>query len=511
MQTFLSTLAQLSATILAILLTAIIAYFVFLQDRSAQFRDGIDEAKFAIKDALIDLRTRWPWTLTMYMPPEFNEKYRSKYATKSHTDLIYQAAADLVFNNREMAETLLELRDQAQQRGPFPGRIYFWILTEAVTEITVGSPDAHTKPEGVFPSSVQGPGFEQWRSDFEKLQGTFQLLSDFQKNMTDDFKQYIAELPSDSSKEMFTKLYVNAVVDFFNKIEIVKAKLNELNKLELLMKAYSFSDRIHLWSLFILLGLTTILGIILPLILLALPKEITSTVGIVLLFTALISIGGSFSQFVYDVSRPLSFDRKAYISTRWYSFLLKEMERQRPKLENGGLLDVEFFVNALNSDDKKHFSHEAIRALEEYINCANFYNDRARDFNSIFLEAIRKDKQLGTLVSNHKSLKGGPVLYPYYVLLDEDKWRSHLDGFLRSLQGGDMDISIEVLMPRWTRVEFKIPGRAFSASPTKLTESLTAIRAVVNNAESAKQFLQARTELQTCTKRLQEVMNRENK
>ncbi len=245
MQNFLSAFAQVTATLFTLFLAAVTAYFVFLQDRSTQFSDKVTAVKLDMRDQLLQLRTTWPWTLT-YLPPDFKAKYRSRHPNKSGADLVAQAAADLLFQNRELIDTVHELRSK-DAAGPWQGRVYFFVLTEGVTVITVGTPDTLTKPEGVFPSSAEGPGFGQWRAAFNKLRVSLRILRDVRPSMKADFHRFILprQEASSSHTAVVEDLHSRAIDAFFQTVESVGAKLNEIEKLELSLPRYSFAERVH--------------------------------------------------------------------------------------------------------------------------------------------------------------------------------------------------------------------------------------------------------------------------
>lgn len=505
MQNFLSTLAQLSGTLLSIFLAAVIAYYVFLQDRSSQLREQIEQFRLDISESLILLRTKWPWNLTMYLPLEFKDAYRSKYPDKTQSEFFSAAVGDVIFQNPKLEEALSEVRNKDPFKGHRYGRVYYWILNEGVEAITVGTADARPKPDEVFPSKPQGPGFDEWRASFKTLAGPIQFLSDFQLNFHQDFKQFTNELPQEYRNMRLLEFYERGVQLFFNEVGTVKTKLNEMEKQEAIMKAYSFSGRVHLASLVILTCIAVLLGILVPLILLALSKDPTPTLAIVLLISSLSAMGGAFFQFSWDVSRSLEFDEKAYVKARWYVFLNKEIERQIKNLDNGGMVDTDYFIDARNSSDKKRFPDSLVQRLENFINQANNYNDIAQKFNALFLQTLKEDKNIGPAVAGYKSLKGGPFLYPFFCLLDDEKWQSHLDQYVRNV---NEDIGVEVPMSRWMQVAFQIPVSTFAADIGRLSKSLNSVRDVVRGTDTAKQFLQVKAALHSSVSELAESLNR---
>ena len=501
MQNFFSTLAQITATLLGIFLASLTAYFVFLEERSTQFEDHIEQVKLEIRDSLLRLRTTWPWTLALYLPPEFSDSYRSKYISKSRADLITQAAADLLFQNAEMRGTITGIHEKDSFGGPWEGRVYFWILTEVVTEITVGTPDTRTKPEGVFPSSADGPGFDEWRADLEKLRGSLQILYSYRERWITNFDQFIANLPPIGPKEQIKEIYGDAVTSLFKEVEFVKAKLNEIDKQEFSKKRYSFSDRVDRHSIFVLVVLAVLIGLILPLIFLALPAiKMTSTLAIVFLLATLIFIVGTFAQFGQDISRPMKFDVNVYVSARWYFPMLKEMERQKSAFDDGGLLDIEYFSDAHNSGDRKHFSKEVLEALDNYISQGKTYNDKTVQFNNMIVKKIRSHETLSGLIVKPPSNNASQMLLPY-TLLDDIKFREVSEKLNPSPNN---DISFEVIMPRWRHVELIIPGRAIEAH--QLAKSLGSIHSAIKNEDIAKRFLEERIEVQAAERRLREVI-----
>jgi len=191
MSNFYSTLVQVVATSIGILLASITAYFVFLQDRNMQFRDKIEQEKFEIRDLLLELGgLNWPGGLAHYVPPEFAEHYRLKHPNESRQEFLMRATGDLFFQKPELTDLILELHATDCFKGPWRGRVYFWLLNEGLTTITLNTPDAQI---AVFPHSREDFGFERWRDDFNKLRGPIQLLSDIRADMIQDFNQFAAQ------------------------------------------------------------------------------------------------------------------------------------------------------------------------------------------------------------------------------------------------------------------------------------------------------------------------------
>jgi hypothetical protein len=495
---FYPTLAQITATLLAILAASAAAYFVFLQEHAARYEDKIEEEKIAIRETVLELRARWPWTISMYLAPEFKDSYRSKYPGKSGSELVNQAATDFVFDGAPMQEALEEVQGKHSFSGPLKGRIYFWILTETIPVVTGGSADTRTKPDDVFPSSAIGPGFERWRRDFDHLAPVISLLSDFKDQMVSDFRVFADGLPAHARTASLAPMVSQAVERLFRQTEIVRVKLANIDKQILMKQRYSFSKRVGIFWLLMLSGLAFLLGVVLPLALLAWKVETNGIAGSAILVSVLILTLGAFVRFGWDISAPLKADPREYIAARWYFPLLKELEIHNKKLQHGGLLDRDMFADAANSADKQQFSKEVFDALTEYVAGAESYNGKALRLNKKVIEVIQSDAILGPVVAGYRSHRGGPLLYPPDVL---DKTR--LDEIAGAFTANpDVDISVEVDMPRWHRVALKIPGHAFAAEPSQLRVTLGSIRQAVVETQEAKEFMDARHELAVAASRL---------
>ena len=256
MQDFYLTLVPLTATLLGIFLATIGAYFVFLQDRATQYSDKIKQVQFEIAEQLAHLREAWPFPpLGGYLPPEFGDKYRSKFPDKTNVELVVQAAFDLQFpHHLEMNDVLSELYRVDSLGGPLRGRVYHWMLEEFVGIITGSTVDVRSSLDDAFPLSATGPGFDQWLSSFDRLTDkfVFRWIANLRDSMTADFKKFVSRL--NQPHTTFLDIQSKALDNFFASIASIKAKVNEIYKQRSLKEAYSFSHRVHFkWLLFWLL------------------------------------------------------------------------------------------------------------------------------------------------------------------------------------------------------------------------------------------------------------------
>ncbi len=110
LRNFYSTLAQITAMLLGILLASLTAYAVFSHNRATEFSDKIEQTKLEISETLKLFSQRWNGNLPTFLPPEFEERYRSKYPDLSESDFISQAIKDLLFQPSTLKDTFVDLK-----------------------------------------------------------------------------------------------------------------------------------------------------------------------------------------------------------------------------------------------------------------------------------------------------------------------------------------------------------------------------------------------------------------
>ena len=502
MNNFYSTLVQVVATFIGVFLAAITAYFVFLEERNMQFRKEIQQQQLEIRDVLLQLGgIRWPQGLAHYLPPEFRAKYRSDHPDESRVQFLNRASSDLIFRDSELNDLMNEVHKGSGLKGPWEGRFYFWLLDEAVTTITLNEPNIRI---AAFPRSPEGFGFEQWRESFDGLRQFFEFQSLFKRDMIEDFRLFISQ--PDFKGRNLEQHYIDAVNTFFEKRSQVQDKLNIIDKQKILMKGYSFHETVHTTSLVVLITVACVLGIVLPLYFLTLsPERLTPIAAKGFLFGSLIFLATSFIQFGFDVFQRPKFEWRIYASERWYVPMKNLIDLQRRHAENGGVLDLEYLQDSMNSEDQKSFPREVKDAIQEYIRQVRAYNEDLVRFNTSVLQALRASTYLTSLQSNSALRDGqGLTLHPYSFLFEEQTWRKFIDNVRNSKYSY---INVELQMPRWSRIEMKMSKHLIVSDVTPLVDSLEIIRRSTKSSEQARQFLDARTRVESRRKWLQEALD----
>jgi hypothetical protein len=322
---FLSALAGITATLLAVLAAAVAAYSVFLHERRAQYDERIAQAKLQIRAVLLQIRDEWRWTYD-HLPPEFGFAYRAKFPDAFGHVFVNRAAGNLIFGGSELESALADLGDRHTRRDHMKGRVFYWLLGEVVTCLTGGRRPGLTSTLGVFPATLEA-GFDQWRGVFQQMGENISILAGLRETMIEDYMLYADSHDSVAFRNRLKQAVADDVERFFQRIEAVGRTLDEIAKEETLKRPYDFSQRVHKGSLTTFSILAFIAGTVLPLFLLALELALTPVVLTALLGATLLFTIAAFGQFVFDIWRvPPSVP---YHIARWATDIRALVKRTR--------------------------------------------------------------------------------------------------------------------------------------------------------------------------------------
>ena len=286
-------------------------------------------------------------------------------------------------------------------------------------------------------------------------------------------------------------------IHFFREVEHIQHSLFEIDKQQILKKKYSMSDRVHVRLVASLSVLALIFGILVPLVLLAMPKfEMTSVTAMVLTLTALVFTLGSVLQFGLDAVRPLRVTHQDYVKARWYVPMLRDLDKQKADFNNGGRLDLDYFTNARNSAEKTVFDAAIFDALELFIANGIRYNQTALALNEKVVATIKEDKVFGPATKGYDGNKGGPILYPA-SFLSAERLAQVMNNF-----DPTHDFSVESLVPRGSKVELKIPGAVFASRKADLEEALNSVHSLVLQSSEAASFRESQLATEQSSNRL---------
>ena len=134
-------------------------------------------------------------------------------------------------------------------------------------------------------------------------------------------------------------------------------------------------------------------------------------------------------------------------------------------------------------------------------------NNAALRFNVMAVEAMRADPGLNNLTKDYRSPKGGPILYPYLFLQEDQRFTETLESWEKTLPSSDNDISVETQGPGWSRVEMKIPGSEFFRDPALAKRALERIRAGVRETDLAREYINEKSDLHRALDNLQKDLS----
>jgi len=503
LRSFYSTLAQITAMLLGILFASLTAYAVFLHDRSTEFSDKIEQSKLEISEPLNFFSQRWNGNLPTFLPPEFEERYRSKYPDLSEADFISQAIKDLLFQPSTIKDTFADLNFYGETENNWQGRIYFWILKEAVDVILVSAPIEGTRPEGVFPWATKGPGFHEWRSNYEKTSRTLLFFSPWRGEMSEDLRAFVQNRPPQPNLN-FDHTYGHSIDDLFELFSQVDTKLSAIDKQEILRGRYSFDDRLKL-RLYILLLLLFVFGMVLPLSLMLSKERTFYLPKIILLVTTTVTIliVASFRDLTFPLWGTGHATLASYVSERWIVPMVKDLKGHQATLDNGEPLRIRNFRDARSSSERGNLPSDLAEELDNYVTSALGYNAQVNLFNDVVVQAIRRNE----LISKHalpcQGFKDEHFSVRPYDFLDDVRFNK----LLKDRLGADgYNIVVEVPIVYGSRPELCIEGRASRFIPAAVKEAFGSIRTEITTDSTTQQFSKAHTAARKSNERLRNIL-----
>lgn len=406
METLLSTLVQTTATVIALLLAAIAAYFVFLQGKSAEYDDRIEVDRAAIRTEIRGLQAKWPATMAMFLPPEFRDRFSARTGNPPGVRLIDDFARAVAFSSPELEGALSDVaKDDTFGGAHWRGRVYAVALTEAVSVIsggaeleqsvfTLGKPESQPNRLSAFPRSAAGAGFDEWRKDFDEMGTACRFLEQQAPTAISDFEAFLQSNPQLRPSPL-ASVYVNGVRAIFDSVNAVRVHLREIDDLSLSKSRYAFSQRVHGKSLLVLIVAAALVGVVVPLF------SLTGSVGrlsglamtgilcatLALMVAALVQLG-------LDLLTPFRPDPKLYVSDRWLRPILEDLDHSASQVESGSPVELERIRGFLSSDVAGQVPVELRKVLIKYSSCAMAYNSSAAQLDAAALIHLRNDTEL---------------------------------------------------------------------------------------------------------------------
>lgn len=399
---FLGTLAQITATFLAVIVAGTLAYVIFLQERAAQFDEKIAQRRVEIRADLLKLPAEWSqWS---FLPSKFCDVYHSHYPKSARIDLTKQAATDLLFSQPQLGATLAEVQADDSFGGPYTGRVYLWILNQAVARLMADLIPAHgDETFDVFPATATALGFAEWRSDFLQIYGMTYFLRAEHERLLSDFMLFL-----DGAKQARPQLAQvigsvrNDIESLYRRIAGIRASVDYIDSQMYLSTPYRLTERFRWRWLVVLLSVVLLIGIIAPMLLMRSQRLPLVLGGLTIACFAVVLI-----IFWNGMDATSRLNRGDYIRARWYTPLTYLLKRQESGISNRDLLDTALLWDALNRPERHQLPAALIARLEEYLEATRKYNQAVESLGAEILARMRRDSTLSGLVGRPRGSGGG--------------------------------------------------------------------------------------------------------
>jgi len=507
METFLSTLAQTMAALIAILLAAVAAYYIFLQSKFAEYDDKIQAEQTGIRTDIAGLQAQWPEALAMLLPPEFKEHFSARVGNLHGARLLEKLAVAVLFGGPEVTSALADVRSlDSFGSEHWKGRVYFLALDEAqkvvsggaslapagfaLTQAEPGAGDWEFKPQpaAAFPWSPVGPGFQQWRDDFDLVSGFDHFMGPYDDAWVSDFRAFLDSHPGPMS-DLRLRLYINAVRSFHRSVASMRGHVRAIDALELSQSRYRFQRRVNRTALVVLVILASITGAVAPMFLMAGEFTMTPWAASAVLTASLVLMVAAFVQFGRDILRPFSGDPKLYVSDRWMRPILEDLERCPGLIQSASTVPVERVTEYLLSGPTRDVPSELVAGLKQFQASAAAYDKSAEALDTTILDALRGHAQLRPFVkpwADVQNRRQYSVMHPGDVIGP---------GGIEQLRKGTRDAG-EIFFAVETPTHWGSRGRlALAASATEtgaFWEAMESLAQAANSSAETKDYREKR-------------------
>ncbi len=424
MEPFLSTLVSTTATLIALLLGAVAAYFVFMQGKAVEYDDKVEAEKRAIRLEIGELQREWPSSIALYLPPEFRDKFSARVGNAHGVQFVEKFTGAMFVPSPELKSALLDVAKQ-DTFGPdyWKGRVFAVAITESVNLISegvqiepqgwsLGTSEPSSEPVGAFPRAASGPGFDEWRKDFDRVSVSMRFFEMEVPTAVSDFQQFLQSHPS--LRWSADEIYVKPLRRVFASVNTIRMHLRTIDELSLSRSRYVFSSRVHGKSLLVLITAAALIGILLPLLIQANAVRLTPIASTSILFAAVIFLTGSFIQFGHDVFRPLEPEPALYMADRWLRPLIGELKNDEAQLETRSPIRTERIVQLLDSGPVSALPPELLRELNRYRALAKSYNHNTEQLDTVALSILESSTELAPFRRRYQEIPNvsHPIFHP---------------------------------------------------------------------------------------------------
>jgi hypothetical protein len=437
---FFATLAQITIGILAIFGTVLVSYEVYVEARQTQYEDAARQDRLEIAAVLSRWRSEGPVGLNPLLPKSFGEKYADSLETsvswrsfsppkpRGGAYSVSRIVKDLACihttvmcgplgtgpSDTDLFSVIEDLKDDELLKGRWKGRVYVWAIGQIILEETGGpsgprevlfqqgtSQEEMRKIQVVgraFPVNPEGPGFHQWRRDFETLDSSVRLLQAIKTPMVSDYQAICKTIGKGVDSHQVAKEMQVKTESFFSDAAVIREKLSDLDRQAKMRSNYE-GGRIHLSRIGIPVGIALCVGVVVPMLLLSAESKL-KPLRLLITVVAIGSLSASFYELIRDVRpTPPNNDEGAYLTSRWYQPMAEFAGGAQFRTQYASPLYLALFADSLDSPDYDQFPKPLKEAIEAYVIEASHYNEALKDRD----EDVIRD--IGRALKAHSSMR----------------------------------------------------------------------------------------------------------
>ena len=398
-QTFLTILTQISVTTIVLLVSGMIAFSVYKQERKIAYEDEITKERINIRSYLNDIKGRWNISKEGYVPIEFESKYKSLIKNKSIMDLWVQAFIgaefDEIGHTTEVTKSLELIQPDYFKNEYWIYPVKLFILSKMVNVLNRKYNYSEANLTKSFPATVSEIGYEEWENDFKLLYTNRNLIERLiNGNEKSRFVKGLNSYITKVNDKQFAEYYSRAALEDIKTLLANINKINDCNKLiqekDFISKSSS-SIKLNYFWLITFISLSIITGILVPLITINYNIKISPFVGIGLLTLTTISLIFSFALFAKQITSSKIDISKEYLSARRYQPLFNVLKEHSESIKKYNVLDISFLQDIVLDGKIEGMKEEDISKISEYIILIEEYNLITYEFGD-YIQSNLKEK-----------------------------------------------------------------------------------------------------------------------
>ena len=385
--------------------------------------------------------------------------------------------------------------------GDWRGRVALWVLSKTL-DVMYPVPTEQVPPEeAVFPLSLAGAGFDEWRRSFERIWPALRTVR-FQWNRYEqDLRAFAARLPDPRQADGFLTGSLRIAGQMYAQVDAIRRLLGDIDVQKALQTRYSFRNRVHTGWLLVFSVLAFVSGIVIPLLLLVWsPRE--SFFGAT--FLGIRALGFTIAAcvvFALDVATAPFVPQQRLLRARWYTPLLHELRGVEDRIVGGVVLDGPLVEELLASDDLKKFPKALARRLQGYSEAVKKYNAAASKLADFVVAQVRA---LGVCTDAPPPSGSGRIFTPGSFLRAED-----IDTLVKTLvEERDVSATLEVQHATWSRVVCTFSRSLTPATKQEVAKKFRDARVVMSASAEARTFEAVSTAAQDAARSLRAEVQR---